>query len=58
MDLIHSSVKWESALADLDDIVIFSKSFEEYMQHFEKVRTLLRDGEVTLNIKTFSFFAE
>lgn len=48
MDVILSSAKWQSALVYLDDIVIFSKSVEEHMQHARKVLTLPRDTGVTL----------
>ena len=33
MDIILSEVRWESVIVYLDDVIIFSRSFEEHVRH-------------------------
>lgn len=58
IDLILSSIRWQSTLLYLDDIVIFSKSVEEHVQLVRKVVTMLRDVGITLKLKKCPLFAE
>lgn len=57
MWIILSSLKWQSALVNLDDIANFSKTVEQHLNHLQSVLTLLRDAGVTVNLKSYSFFA-
>ena len=48
IDTILSSVKYEMALAYLDDIIVYAKDWEESMYRLETVLTLLMDAGVKL----------
>lgn len=58
MDFILSTVKWRFALVYFDDIAVFSKSPEEYIEHVRHVFTLLSDAAITLKLKKRCFFTD
>lgn len=58
MDLIISSMSCRSALLYLDDIVNFSKIVKEHIALICQIPALLRDGQITLELKRCSFLAE
>lgn len=49
MDSVLAGLKWQSCLVYLDDIVVFSSSFDEHLAHLRQV--LLRISEAGLSIK-------
>lgn len=57
MDMIPSSVEWQFALVHLDDIVIFSNTLEQHIDHVRKVLLLLYNAKATLELKKCKFFA-
>ena len=42
--------RWKHMLAYIDDIIIYSRTFPEHLQHIEEVCTLLNDANFKLNI--------
>ena len=58
MDVILASVNWKYALVYLDDIVIFSNTFEEHLQHFRSVLQLLQTAGVSLRLDKCTFFTK
>jgi len=58
MDMILAGVKWQICLVYLDDVIVFSGSPEEHLQHLEEVLTLLRNAGVTLKASKCHFFPE
>lgn len=59
MDVILSSVIWQSELLYLDDIVVFSKNANNnHKAQLRQVLTGLRDAGVTIKLKRRSFFEE
>lgn len=54
---IFSDAAWEFLFLYLDDLVIFSKNFEEHLQHIEFVLQRLRDSGFTVNPDKTSFAA-
>jgi len=44
MDMILAGVKWQICLVYLDDVIIFSRSPEEHLQHLDEVLTRLGKG--------------
>ena len=48
---ILRGLEYRFALIYIDDIVIFSKSIDEHLTHFEKVCRRLREANVKLNPK-------
>jgi len=47
MDMILAGVKWQICLVYLDDVIDFSRSPEEHLQHLDEVLTLLGKAGVT-----------
>ena len=56
IDIILSRVKWQYALVYLDDVIIYSKSFEEHIVHVRTVLTLLSKAGISLKLKKCEFF--
>lgn len=56
VDVILSAVRWKFALVYLDDIVIFSRTPEEHLNHLRHVLRLLKTAGVTLNLKSANYF--
>jgi len=48
MDMILAGLKWQICLVYLDDVIGFSRSPEEHLQHLEEIVTLLGKAGVTL----------
>ncbi len=46
MDLVISGLKWKKVMVYLDDIVIFSKNFNEHLLDLEEVFNRLRDANL------------
>lgn len=55
MDVIVRSVKWQFGHVYLDDIVVFSETHKEHIDHVRKVHLLLFNAEATIELKSFSF---
>nr|XP_050022662.1 uncharacterized protein LOC126516584 [Dermacentor andersoni] len=51
MDRVLGRAKWQYALAYLDDIVLFSRTFEEHLRHLEDILGRLHAAGITLNPK-------
>lgn len=51
MNVILSSLKWQSALVYLDDIIVFSKTVRDRLTHLRLVLTVLQNAVVTLKLK-------
>lgn len=49
IDRVLGDAKWQHALAYLDDIVIYSRTFEEHLVHLGDVLRKLRAAGITLN---------
>lgn len=48
MDTVLAGLKWQSCLVYLDDVVIFSESFEEHLKRLRMVLEAIRSAELTL----------
>lgn len=47
----YKKYKWKANLVYMDDIVIFSKYFEEHIDHVDEILTTLCEALLTLNLK-------
>jgi len=56
LDIILSDVKWQSCLVYPDDVIVYSQTQEEHVQHIDDVLDLLRAAEVTLKLPKCRFF--
>lgn len=55
VDVILATVKWQFALVYLDDVIVFSSSLEDHVEHVATVLRLLKDAGVTLKLKSVPF---
>jgi len=58
MDMVLACVKWQICLVYLDDVIVFSGSPEEHLQHLDEVLTLLGKAGVTLKASKCHFSQE
>ena len=58
MDIILSEVRWESVIVYLDDIIIFSRTFEEHIRHLGIVLSKLSAAGATLKFSKCHFFRQ
>ena len=56
LDMILTKFKWKTCLVYLDDIIIFSNTVEEHIQHVDEILDCLKRAGVTLKIKKCKFF--
>ena len=57
MDMVVAGLKWKNLLVYLDDICIFSKSFEEHLVHLTEVLERLRAYNLRLKPTKCNFFS-
>jgi hypothetical protein len=55
MDVVLSGLSWKSALVYLDDIIVFSRSFEDHLKHLEEVFTRLKNANLSLKAEKCHF---
>jgi len=58
IDMILGGIKWKSCLVYLDDIIVFSQSAGEHVEHLREVFTALRGAGVSLKAKKCHLFRE
>jgi len=58
IDMILGALKWKSRLVYLDDIIVFSQSAGEHVQHLREVFMALRGAGVSLKAKKCHLFQE
>lgn len=51
------SVKWQCAIVYKEDVIMFSKSPQEYLLHIEEVLVLLKTAGMSLKLKKYYFFS-
>src|SRR4051812_6348407 len=55
MDIALSGLKWQRCLVYLDDILVFSKTFEQHLTDLDDVFSRLRDNGISLKAKKCEF---
>ena len=55
MDLVLGRLKWSCALVYLDDIIVYSSSFDDHLRHLELVLQQLECSGLTLKIDKCNF---
>ena len=58
LDIVLSPFKWRTCLIYLDDVIIYSKNFEDHFRHVESILDALFKANVTLKIKKCVLFAD
>ena len=55
MNRVYSKIAWKFVVVYLDDTVVYSRTFEDYLKHLREVFTRIRQAEFKLNIEKCSF---
>ncbi len=55
MDIVLAGLKWQCCLVYLDDIIIYSSTFEQHLQDLQKVFAALTDANLTLKASKCKF---
>ena len=58
MDATLAGLKWKNLVVYMDDIIIFSSTFEEHLKDLEEVFIRLAKANITLNQSKCEFFKE
>ena len=56
LDIVLSGVRWRTCLVYLDDVVVFSKTETDHLDHLDEVLTLLEEAGIKLKLKKCFFF--
>ena len=56
MDRVFHEVTWKFVLVYIDDIIIYSKTYEEHLEHLKDVFTLLGNAGLKINLEKCDFF--
>ena len=57
MEILLAGLTWESCLVYLDDIIVFSRTFEEHLGRLDSVLSRIRNGGLKLKVKKCTFCA-
>lgn len=55
MDIVLAGLKWQCCLVYIDDVVIFSSTFEQHLRDLDKVFSALKDAKLTLKASKCQF---
>ena len=55
MDIVLATLKWQCCLVYLDDIIVYSPTFEQHLENLNKVFRVLADAYLTLNASKCQF---
>ena len=58
MDILLSPFPWKSCLVYLDDIIIFSKSWEEHIVHVDEILSVLERAGMKLKLRKWKIFVK
>ena len=58
MDILLSPFRWKSCLVYLDDIIIFSKYWEEHNVHVDEILSVVEKAGVNLKLRKCECFVE
>lgn len=58
MDILLSPFRWKSCLVYLDDIIIFSRNWDDHVEHVDAILSVLQRPGVKLKLRKCEFFVE
>ena len=58
LDILLAGLRWKSCLVYLDDVIVFSKTFDEHVKHVQAVLTILKRAGISLKLKKCNFFTK
>ena len=54
--ILLSGVKWQSCLVYVDDVIVFSRSFDDHVRDVERVLSILEKAGLSMNMRKCRFF--
>lgn len=57
-EVIFAKVKWQCALVNWDEVIVFTSSFEKHFEHVATVLRLLKNSGVTVKLMKCAFFTD
>ena len=58
VDILLMKFRWRTCLVYLDDIIIFSKTLDEHIQHVDEILTVFREAGMSLKLRKCHFFVK
>ena len=58
LDILLAGLRWKTCLVYLDDVIVFSKTFDEHVKHVQDVLTILQRAGISLKLKKCNFFTK
>ena len=58
MDVILAAYRWKTCLVYLDDVIVFSKTFEEHLKNVSDILHCLKEAGFSLKLAKCSFFKQ
>ena len=56
VDIVLSGFRWKTCLVYLDYFIVFSKTFDQHLDHVAEVMTALQEAGFSLKLKKCDFF--
>lgn len=57
LDILLMGIKWKSCLVYVDDVIIFSRNFNDHVQDVKEVLSILKEAGLSLNMRKCKFFS-
>ena len=58
LDILLAGLRWKACLVYLDDVIIFSKTFDEHVEHVQDVLNILQRAGISLKFKKCNFLTK
>ncbi len=58
LDTILSGYRWQTCLVYLDEVIVFSRTFEEHVHHVCEILSVLKNDGLSLKLRKRHFFKE
>ncbi len=58
IDILLTGYRWRSCLVYLEDVIVFSTTFDGHLRHVEEILRVLKEAGLSLKLRKCNFFAE
>ena len=58
LDIFLAGLRWKTCLVYLDDVIVFSRTFDKHVKHVQEVLHILRSAGISLKLKKCHFFTK
>ena len=57
LDILLAGLKWQSCLVYVDDVIVFSETFDKHLSAVEDVLAILQEAGLSMNMRKCKFFS-